>query len=422
MNSTLQKLLRDVEKNSNRGPSPDWTNYDFDQLSELIFSTTEVKLSATTLKRIWGKVKYPHAPAVQTLNALARFVGYIDWRDFERKNSEEPATTKDSTETILPLQRKRSKIIPKYVFGVLLIAALMGFTYFGFRQSDQHKINPADYSFSLDKIKMEGVPNSVVFSYDVSKAPTDSNFIVQTWDITRKIKVAKNKSKHSAIYYYPGFFNTKLIIDSTTVKRQDLQISSAGWLGLVETNAVPFYFTKEEIKSQQGVSVTNRMLSKHAIPQQPVSPKVRFFNQRDLGDLTSDNFQFETLLRNLNASVDNTCHQVQVLIQCKDDIIIIPLTDSACVGDLRLAFAGASYTSAHDDLSKFGCDLAEWTKLKIVCYNRHARIFVNDHLAFDVDVPNKPVGIVGVQYRFNGPADIKYSKFWDRSGKLITLD
>jgi hypothetical protein len=422
MNTLLQKLLKEVEEKIDRGSSSTWTNYDFEQLGELIFTATEVKLSTTTLKRIWGKVKYAHAPAVQTLNTLAQFIGYTDWRDFERKNDAESARDSSPHSTISPQAPRRSRAIPKAIIGIVLVIALLGLTYSGLRQSNHHQINPDDYSFSLDKIKLEGVPNSVIFSYDASKAPTDSVFIVQTWDITRKVKVPKNKNKHSALYYYPGFFNTKLIIDSVIVKRQDLQISSDGWLAMAETGANPFYFTKQEIRAEEGVKVTGDVLSRHAIAQQPVSPKIRFFNQRDLGDLMSDNFEFETQVRNPNISADNACHLAEVLIQCKDDIIIIPLAAQACVGDLRLAFAGAYYTSRHDDLSKFGCDLTEWTKLKIVCQNKHARIFINDQLAFELDAPNKPVGIVGVQYRFNGVAEIRYSRFWDRTGKLINLD
>ena len=426
MDSLLRILLTKVEEKINRGSSEKWTNYDFEQLSDSILEATNVQLSTTTLKRIWGKVKYTHAPAIQTLNTLAQFTGYTDWRDFELKNSE---LVKENKEKVLiqsevpsPVQiPKRSITIGNYL-GAAVVLALIVVLYVGFKGRGAPKIEPGEYSFSLNKIKITGVPNSVIFTYDASKSPSDSVYIVQTWDITRKTLVPKDGRIHSAIYYYPGFFNTKLIIDTTIVKKQDLQISSDGWLGLIQTPGNPIYFTKQEIAASEGVKIDSSLLVAHDISQMPASPKTIFFNQRDLGDLTNDNFDFETVIRNQNTSADNACHTTQVLIQCKDDIIIIPLGAKGCVGNISLAFAGTYLTSKFNDLSGFGCDLTQWTRLRVICRNRHAKIFVNDILAFELNAPNDPVGIVGVQYRFNGPAEIKYSRFWNKAGKLINLD
>jgi hypothetical protein len=426
MDSLLQILLMKVEEKINRGSSGKWTNYDFEQLSESILEATNVQLSTTTLKRIWGKVKYPHAPAIQTLNTLAQYTGYTDWRDFELTNSE--LVKKDKEQEIAvanepaPVQiPKRSMAIGKYLAAAVILALIV-LVYVGFKRRGAPKIESGEYSFSLNKINITGVPNSVIFSYDASKSPSDSVYIVQTWDISRKTLVPKNGKNHSAIYYYPGFFNTKLIIDSTIVKRQNLQISSDGWLGLIQTPGNPIYFTKQEIAATEGVKIDSSLLVAHDIPLMPASPKTIFYNQRDLGDLMNDNFDFETIIRNPTTSADNACHKTEVLIQCKDDIIIIPLGAKGCVGNTSLTFAGTFKTSRFNDLSGFGCDLTQWTKLKVICRNRHAKIFVNDDLAFELDAADDPVGIVGVQYRFYGPAEIKYSRFWNKAGKLINLD
>src|SRR5882672_1090410 len=64
------------------GTSDEWTNQDFEKLSELIFEKTGVRLSASALKRVWGKVKYDSAPALTTLNTLAQFSGFENWRSF----------------------------------------------------------------------------------------------------------------------------------------------------------------------------------------------------------------------------------------------------------------------------------------------------------------------------------------------------
>jgi hypothetical protein len=72
-----------IEAKLGWGDSKSWTNADFEALSEKILSQTGVNLSTSTLKRLWGKVKYDSVPQLATLNALARFAGYENFREFE---------------------------------------------------------------------------------------------------------------------------------------------------------------------------------------------------------------------------------------------------------------------------------------------------------------------------------------------------
>jgi hypothetical protein len=416
----MKELLKVVEERFNHGGSTAWTQYDFEKLSENILSSSNVLLSTTTLKRLWGKTIYTSNPSIKTLNALSVYVGFADFRAFEQSivqgtqsKTENKEESKILKEINPPAYRKLSIFISFILFGVAAI--------FLFKKITKTNIDTNDFQFSLNKIKTTGLPNSVVFTYHASKAKTDSVFIVQTWDIRRKTLVPKNGNNHSAIYYYPGFFNTKLIIDSTVVKNQDLQISTDGWLGLVEMPEKPIYFSKEEIKAMVGIKVDDNLLAKHSLPTQPSSPKVRFFNQHDMDNLMNDNFTFETEFRNHNPAADNACHFTEILIQCKNDIIIVPLADSACVGDLSIAFAGFYKQAKFSDLSGFGANLNNWTKLKIECKNRHAVFYVNGKKAYDLDCPHNPKGIVGVQYRFVGAGEIKYSRFWDGKGREVKL-
>src|ERR1700734_3446935 len=75
-----------IEESLNWGDNDTWSNDDFEQLSEKIFDKTKVQLSISTLKRIWGKVRYENFPTTATLNALAGFLDYESWRDFRQKN------------------------------------------------------------------------------------------------------------------------------------------------------------------------------------------------------------------------------------------------------------------------------------------------------------------------------------------------
>lgn len=101
-----------------------------------------------------------------------------------------------------------------------------------------------------------------------------------------------------------------------------------------------------------------------------------------------------------------------MLIICKDEVISIPLSSKGCVGDLSLYVAGQSISSKDADLSKFGCDLEQWVKLRLEVKNAQVRFFVNDQQAYSVKFLSKPAAIVGLQYRFNGTGAVKNAKFF----------
>ncbi|QEH41210.1 hypothetical protein [Chitinophaga sp. XS-30] len=412
----IKRCLQEIEALINRGDAARWTNYDFEKLSELIADKTNVQLSVSTLKRVWGKVTYKNAPSLTTLNTLAQFLGWTDWRAYTappRPSAGQLPNDLATVETARPLKRNKRALlyaVPEIAILVVL-AGLFAFS------GKKPKPDPSKFSFSLNKVISEGVPNSVVFTYDATAAQTDSVHIAQTWDIRRKTLVSRDRHTHSAIYYYPGFFNAKLLIDGEVMKSENLQITSDGWLCLAENEPEPLYFKKEACIREDRVEVDTNALRTYNLSLYPKPPRIRFFNQLDLGDLQNDNFIFETTVRNAYSQSAGACQHVEVLIQCKNNIIIIPLSSKNCIGDLTLVAAGYYVTSKNADLSGFGCDLTQWATLRVETENRQMRLSVNGREAYQLTIPDKPTGIVGLQYRFNGVGAVKDT--WFRSkGKV----
>ncbi|GAA0549479.1 hypothetical protein [Chitinophaga japonensis] len=410
----LSRCLERIEAIFERGASDQWATYDFEKLSDAIYERTEVRLSVTTLKRIWGKLKYGSAPTITTLNALARFAGYADWKDLTQK-LDQPATPEMGA-TVGKSPRKSKRLVLGLA-GTLMLAAALYFFFISAGEKGR-VYHSSQFEFSANKVVTEGVPNSVIFNYTAREKP-ESLFIVQTWDMSRKTLVSGNKHQHSAIYYYPGYFKAKLVADGQVMKTHDLWITSGGWLCLLEEEPAPIYFKQEECVQNGVVEVNAAMLERHR--RLAAGARVRFFNQREMPGLVNDNFTFETKVKNEFDDGANACHHTEVLIQCKDDIIFIPLTAKPCVGDLLLYFCGARVESKSADLSGFGCDLTQWTSLRVETVNKTARIYVNGRKAYTLTFPNHPTEIVGVQYRFNGAAAVKDTRFGSR-GKVWEMD
>ena len=401
----LKRCLELIEEKLNRGTSTDWTGYDFEQLSAEIQMTTGVLLSVTTLKRLWGKLKYTSAPTSTTLNTLAKYAGYTDWREFKQEIPEL------SSKSAVKASGKNS--LKKYYWLALLPILIIGCMALLSYVKTEKNIDPAAYQFSSNKIKTEGVPNSVIFNYNAKAAGTKDVFIAQSWDVSRKVALDPSKNTYSAIYYHPGYYRAKLIVGNQIVREHDLMISSGGWVANVENEkGVPLYFKKEELLKNGIAAVDEALLARYHVPLQPALPKLRFFNIRDMGGMKNDNFVFESSLKTAFNEGTAACQRVDVLIICKDEVISIPLSSKGCVGDLSLYVAGQSISSKDADLSKFGCDLEQWVKLRLEVKNAQVRFFVNDQQAYSVKFLSKPAAIVGLQYRFNGTGAVKNAKFF----------
>lgn len=408
----VKKCLELIENKLNRGVSSEWTGYDFEKLSEEIQTTTGVILSVTTLKRLWGRLKYGNTPTTTTLNTLAKFAGYNDWQNFKQQMSLQhlPTTVLEDLPAKIVVKKAGGKW--KYWLPGLSLLLITSYAMLWSSTKTKASIDNSAYRFSSNKIKTEGVPNSVIFSYDAAAAGTDSVFISQSWDISRKVAVPGQQHTYSAIYYNPGFYKANLIIGKQIVKEHELMISSGGWLAMVyKDGGVPLYFKRNEVLKNNKIEVNEEVLSKYNVPLQPFLPALRFYNVRNMGDFRNDNFIFETTLKSDFHQGNAACQRVEVLILCKDETIIIPLCSKGCVGDLSLYAAGTMVESKNANLSKFGCNLDQWVRLRVESKNRHMRFFINDEEAYSLNFFSKPAAIVGLQYRFNGTGAVKSTRF-----------
>lgn len=417
----IKECLFLIESKFNRGASQQWTNYDFEKLSEEIQEVTGVLLSITTLKRVFGKVKYNSAPSTVTLNALARYVGFADWGEFRSKKIPEHEPTAGTTKKM----HTRTLFLSKRFYWWMgsIAAVLLLFVFFiglpkGSTTSTQ---NSSLYAFSSNKVLTAGVPNSVIFNYDATAAENDSVFITQSWDISRKKLVSKNNKTFSSIYYYPGFYQAKLIVGNKVKKHHNLMIASNGWLAAVMQPDVPIYFKKEEFLKNSMVNLTPSLLEAYHLPLQPHAPTICLFNVRNLPGLQNDNFTFETTLKSEFSGGSAACQNISVQILCKNDVIAIPLCAKGCVGNLQLFAAGSKVSSSESDLSGFGCDLTKWVTLKVEAKNKYIHFIINGKEAYSLKFPNPTAEIIGVEYIFNGTAAVKKAGFKNatKSFKLL---
>lgn len=389
--------------------SSNWGDYDFEKLSELIFEKTNTRLSLSTLKRIWGKVKYDNKPTIITLNALALFLGFADWRQF--KKHADSAKILESAAKGDEAFGNPSRKVRKNKFQTVALSgiAAVGVLYL-LLSLVVNKKPVADKNFKSQftaRIVSDKMPNSVVFNYDVSGYHSDSVFIQQSWDPRRREKVAGDSKQHTSIYYVPGYFNAKLVVNGQTKKEQPIFIKTAGWLGLIDKEPIPSYLNSDSIHMPHALGLTGQTFAR--IKGSPVfnDSWALFYNVREFDGLAGDNFSFETTVRNTSTQEQSSCRKMIIGLIGSGNGLNIPLAGKGCIAALSIYTGEKSISGKETDLSAFGCDFDNFQHVTCAVKNHKFTVSLNGTVIF-TDVIKGSIGkIRGIMIGFEGAGEIK---------------
>ncbi|MBR3454604.1 MAG: hypothetical protein IKH26_04700 [Bacteroidaceae bacterium] len=133
---------------------------DFDFLRERIYARLHILISRTTLMRMWGYVDEKVIPRQSTLDTLTRFLGYTDWKEYER-NASLPKELQSSPvlsrrlsvlQTMIPGEQLRLTWLPDRVCDI----EYQGNLKFLVTASENTRLKPGD-TFEVSLI-VEGEP------------------------------------------------------------------------------------------------------------------------------------------------------------------------------------------------------------------------------------------------------------------------
>jgi hypothetical protein len=407
-----------IEQKVGWGNSMYWQNRDFEQLSEQILAETGVSLSVSTLKRLWGRVRYQSSPNPTTLDTLAQFVGYPNFRSLrtslvtssssDLSSNELPSMIPDLLPEQLPIRWVAS-------YRHWLLGGLLGLLAVGFGVSSYwQQPKPLTYqrlSFSSRPIA-NSIPNTVLFQYDVGNTNADSVFVQQSWDPALRVRVAKTGHQYTTTYYYPGYYRAKLILNDSVVCEHDVFVPSAGWLGTVERQQIPIYLRANIVEKPSGeVSVTSADLRAIGIRLTDKTPKISLYRVDSSQVADGGHFVFETSVRSTYNQGNAVCQPFTIELLCTNGVHRIPLSVPGCVGELTLVSDNQTISGKTTDLSGFGVDFSQWVPVRYEVTNGQARIYINHRLVFRKSVGSPSAGrIIGLRYQFLGAGAVLYAR------------
>ncbi|AYQ32102.1 hypothetical protein [Runella sp. SP2] len=392
-----------IEAKLQWGDGENWQNQDFENLSQQIFDETKLLVSSSTLKRIWGKVKYENQPKLNTLNALAAFLGYVSWREFENQNA--AITPAQNPEKPADRNTHESQISKNHILLFGLLTTFIGMVFVGWSYFSPPKTIQFNHVVFKSKSVVKGVPTTIIFDYDVVDSNADSVFIQQSWDINQRAKVEKSGHTYTCTYYEPGYHKAKLILNDSVVAQHDLLIETPNWLATIDKFPIPIYV--ENIGNTLPLSITEKQLKIHRISFQKEVPWVSFYKISKNMCVPSQTFEMKTTLRNTSTESNGVCRISTITLLCQNGIIHIPLSIRGCVGELNLVVGSKKINGKTTDLSAFGVNFDKHVQVDCRVKNQLLSIFLDQHLIYQTPFKENLGNIVGSRISFKGTGELK---------------
>lgn len=392
-----------IEAKLQWGSGENWQNQDFENLSQRIFEETKILVSSSTLKRIWGKVKYDNQPKLNTLNALAVFLGYVNWREFENQTTAANATEQPE----IPVKNtvRTSLFSHKHILIIGLVVGCFAMTLIGLSYIAPQKTIVFNHIVFKSKSVVQGVPTTVVFDYDVVDSNADSVFIQQSWDKNQQAKVEKSGHTFTCTYFEPGYHKAGLILNDSMVKQHDLLIETPNWLATIDRHPIPIYLKLNS--DTLPLSVTEKHLKTHHLSLQKDSPWISFCKVSKSMSVPSQSFEMTTTLKNTFSEGDGICRNSTITLMCQNGVIHIPLSIRGCAGELNLVMGSQTIKGKTTDLSAFGVNFDDYVRVHCHVKNQYLSIFIDRKLVYKIPFRENLGNIVGSRISFKGTGEVK---------------
>lgn len=385
----------------------EWKNSDYIKLSGLLHRKTKVHLSENTLKRIFGKLKKPtrYYPQKATRDALAQFIGFRDWYEFELLN---PVTEKVDLIAIPDKVDSKSKEIgnknKSYIYLALavVVMAIIGIYYFIYNKDEVNNVK-------LTCLNPEGKsPHSAIFKLSINGSLSDdpANFTIDFADNKPK---RSNFSDTIVNHYYetPGRYFPMLYHKNTVIDTAYVYLQSKGWdvIATMQHDTTRVY----PILRKQANTVDSHVTTKALLDAGIDTGKTFFVSFANVKPthISADNFEFYADITTSAERPGVRCSQVDMVVFGENDNHYLSIIKPECTAWVSYKFSEIAKSGAKDDLRKFGHDLTSGARVKLRIENKHVSLFIDNKEIFKTKY-NKAIGkLMGFKIVFAGIGTFK---------------
>ena len=402
-NLEIDKLKDRIEVKFGKPNLESWRNGDFDELSRQIFRKTRVRISNSTLKRIFGKTKTVshYTPQHSTLQALQDFVEEVD------------SGGRSETDDLSSGNRGYWKS-QRILFIAVFVAGIGAYLFLKLIKKNSHA-NEAGHSAELSLKKLEGI-NKATARFGVIMEPgprVDADLRVYYDDYSDTSILTSPTSSLAHYYQFPGVFKPKLFLEGRVISDDILvHVKTEGWYALGTspnlTEDRRLYPVPNSVlyKPEGYLHLSASDFQKIGMDSTAIT-MLRLYNYLETG-IDGDNFQMKLRLKNAEFWPGVQCNSPVVVVKGRNGTLQQYFPKPGCSFWVETIVSEKKISGRHHDMSAFCVDLSHWGEIQIINEDKHVSFLLDGKLlgGFDYTIPLGE--ILGIEVRFFGTGFLDY--------------
>ncbi|WP_293312612.1 hypothetical protein [Pedobacter sp. UBA5917] len=382
----------------------DWRVSDYNRLSSMLGKQTKVYLSINTLKRLFGQLKTPqrYFPQKATRDALAQFIGYRDWQEYELVIASQFVEIKperqEKVAEIEKVEEIKSKFYRNYIYtGIsvfLLLILAIGFYIW------KSAAEPTGIKLICEN-PFGNVPHTAVFRLESKSVLKDSDdFKVDFMDEALQSSIS-GKKKIAKFFRNPGVVYVTLLYHDKPIDTVSVYMQTKGWVansgndtsraypiaGLKPLNPKNIYVSKEQLDSA-GLTTNKPFL-------------VGFSNIKP-SHINGDNFVFNCRVFSEQNRPGTQCVETTVIILGEKHRHLLTLNRSNCVAFSQYKFSETRVLGSEQFLGNMAFDPSNGGDIEIRVVNKKAMVSLNGKAVLATSYKQSIGKVMGIKILFSG--------------------
>lgn len=407
-------------------PKPEeWSNHEFQVLSEEISNVSGILINRNTLRKLVSHLSQgkAYSPRSSTKDAFALYIGFSSWRQFE--------------ESIQPIGHKSRKhkqlywILP--IIGISVIVALVLLK----NQNIYY-----DYDFEITN-PVGDVPHTVEFNYNFKNIKTNNIKVdfghIDPTGVYLLKDMDKNSNIHKECFHYPGGYNVRLFFDEKLNSSHDVWINSDGWFtyvvdirpyltavelptwlldaGVPTNHHIPFDAIIEPDTLEEGViQIPENKISQLGHISANYHTHYKYF--KDFG-VDMNNCEFSIRFKDSRFGMGTHCHEAALYLNGEGGKIGFKFAEEGCSKYTQQRIGDKFISGEKSNLDYLILSYREFTTVNIKSTNDSIYLSVNG--VKRKTLPNdQNLGVLrGLHLWFKGSPYIDFVRLTDDKGELV---
>ncbi|MGM9478856.1 hypothetical protein ACS5PU_20700 [Pedobacter sp. GSP4] len=406
LDSCCQKI---IEKMGNKAIE-DWRLADYNTLSSMLGKQTKVYLSVNTLKRLFGQLKTPerYFPQKATRDALAQFIGYRDWQEFELvSTSAKMVKVNPQGKITAPIAQPKFNKSIFYWMGLAVLLSVLTASVLLWQNSG----DVARQTELVCENPFGSVPHTAVFKLKSKKPLDDAAFQIDFMDEALKTPISGTKEV-AKFFRNPGVVYATLLYKNIPIDTVAVYMQTKGWVansGNDTSRAFPIAGLKPLNPKNIYVSETQLDSAGLAIHK----PFLVGFSNIKPSYISGDNFSFSCRVFAEQSRPGTQCVETTIIILGEKHRHLLTLNRSSCVAFSQYKFSEKRVVGADQFLGNLAFDPVNGGDIKINVANKKATVILNGKSVLSTSYKQSIGRIMGIKILFSGIGKAVSPKLYD---------